>query len=270
MQARVRCFWQAGFLMGLALAPLAAQASCGAAFCPVNTHWEVQGPWQDPGLRADLRFEFLDQDQPRHGRRRVGVGEVAAHHDEVRTINRNWVLGLDYSFDSRWGVALTLPFVRRDHRHLHHHGSDLIPESWDISALGDLRLLGAVYRGAAPAAAWSWFSQAMYQRALAEHGAYRPGYRVSLDLGLRYAASDALGLLLQLNGQLNGRDRGAEGVAEPEDSGGEFVFLSPGVSYAVTPQLQFYGFVQEALYQRVNGVQLTADRGYVVGLSARF
>jgi hypothetical protein len=87
-------------------------------------------------------------------------------------------------------------------------------------------------------------------------------------MGLRFAANDALSLLLQLNGLVTGRDEGSE--AEPEDSGGEFLFLSPGLSYLLTSRLQVYGFVQQAVYQRVNGVQLTADRGYLLGVSGHF
>ena len=46
--------------------------------------------------------------------------------------------------------------------------------------------------------------------------------------------------------------------AEPDDSGGRSLFLSPGVGYAVSKDVQLYGFLQLPLYQYVNGVQLTA------------
>jgi hypothetical protein len=36
-----------------------------------------------PGLRADLRFEYIDRDQPRSGTQNVAVGEIPRHHDEV-------------------------------------------------------------------------------------------------------------------------------------------------------------------------------------------
>lgn len=120
----------------------AAQASCGSAFCGVNTHWDAQGLWDKPGLRADLRFEFIDQDQPRHGNDDVAVGEIHAHHDEVRTINRNTVLNLDYGFDPHWGVSLILPYVDRDHDHIHHHHGAEIQESWNFGEVGDARVIG--------------------------------------------------------------------------------------------------------------------------------
>lgn len=70
-------------------------ASCGTAFCMVNTSWNVQGVWTEPGARFDLRFEYIDQDQPMAGSRKVGVGEIRQHHDEVRTLNRNWIGTVD-------------------------------------------------------------------------------------------------------------------------------------------------------------------------------
>jgi len=65
-----------------------------------------------------------------------------------------------------------------------------------------------------------------------------------------------------------GRDSGAE--AEPEDSGGDFAFIGPGLSYSLGRDTQLYGFVQVPLYQYVNGVQLTADWSLVAGLATRF
>jgi len=67
---------------------------------------------------------------------------------------------------------------------------------------------------------------------------------------------------------VRGKDSGIN--AEPEDSGGRSLFLSPGVSVAVTRDVRVYGFLQVPLYQYVNGVQLTADKAVVIGLSARF
>jgi len=71
-----------------------------------------------------------------------------------------------------------------------------------------------------------------------------------------------------MNGLIRGRDGGAQ--AEAEDSGGRSLFLSPGVGYALTKDLQVYSFLQLPLYQFVNGVQLVADRALVVGVSTRF
>jgi hypothetical protein len=42
-----------------ALTPSLAQAACGSAFCAVNTDWNVQGVYIEPGARAELRYEYL-------------------------------------------------------------------------------------------------------------------------------------------------------------------------------------------------------------------
>ena len=69
--------------------PVAASASCGSAFCTINTSWDAHGAWLEPGARLDLRYESIRQDQPRSGKTDVGVGQVPRHHDEVLTVNRN-------------------------------------------------------------------------------------------------------------------------------------------------------------------------------------
>jgi hypothetical protein len=75
-----------------------AHASCSAIFCSVNTQWETQGAWTEPGLRLNLRYEYTDQDQLRSGADKVEPGGVLGTHDEIRTLNRNLQVGMDYAF----------------------------------------------------------------------------------------------------------------------------------------------------------------------------
>lgn len=84
----------------LGLATAEARAGCGSAFCSLNTNWSNQGTWTDPGGRLDLRFEFIDLDQPRSGTNNVSVGEIPRDHGEVRTINRNLVPTYDYTINA--------------------------------------------------------------------------------------------------------------------------------------------------------------------------
>jgi predicted porin len=109
------------------------------------------------------------------------------------------------------------------------------------------------------------FVQALWQRPLTERDDYQPGQQVTLDIGLRYALTRSLNAQLQLNLLWKDHDQGLN--AEPDDSGGSYAFLSPGASYALTKQMQLYGFVQLPLYQYVNGTQLTADWSAVAGVS---
>ena len=309
------------FSLMLAMAsPLAAHAGCGSAFCAVNTDWASQGEWTEAGGKLDLRYEFIDQDQPQHGAEKVGVGEVPQHDDEVRTINRNWIGQFDYNFNARWGLSAIVPLISRDHEHIHNHNGAQLPESWHFTEIGDARVLGRyqlALHGEAPssiglslgvklptgkfdvandegevaermlqpgtgttdllagvfynrlfASSASVFVQARYESATDSRDDYRPGDRFFVDVGYRYPLTSRFALQAQLNAVLKERERGAN--AEPEDSGGKYLFFTPGVSFAVTRSLQLYGFVQLPLYQYVNGVQLTADWAALAGASWRF
>lgn len=297
-----------------------AHAGCGSAFCSLNTNWSTQGTWTEPGGRFDLRYEFVDQDQPRAGTENVGVGQIPRHHDEVRTINRNYIAGFDYTFDANWGVGVQLPVVDRSHEHIHNHMGGQIPEAWSFTELGDARvvgryrftpaqphsgafgvqfgvklptgkidvanddgdlaerslqpgsgttdaILGAFYSAPLGHHA-TWFADANWQAPLDERADYKPGSRVGVDIGASYPLNGRVALQLQLNTLWKDRDAGAN--AEPEDTGGTYVHLSPGVSVSLGSKTQLYGFVQLPLYQNVNGVQLTADWSVAAGLSHRF
>ena len=130
------------FIAGaLALAASDATASCGSAFCVVNTDWSAQGAWTEPGLRFDLRYETIDLDRAMTGTRRVAVGEIPRDHDEIETRNRNFVAALDWSPAPQWGVSLSIPYVDRKHRHDHHDEDGGIErESWSFRDLGDVRV----------------------------------------------------------------------------------------------------------------------------------
>lgn len=301
-----------------------AQASCGASFCTVNTNWNMQGVAVEPGWRFDLRGEYVDQDSPRAGDDKVALGQIRRHHDEVETKNRNVMATLDYAYDDRWGVSVTAPVVEREHLHIHNHRGAKIPERWDFTSLGDVRLLGryqwrtenaenaslgyyglnfgvklptgsirernqdgdlaerslqpgtgstdlmlGAYHSRLLANSNSaLFVQGLLQHRLATREDYKPGNRLSLDAGYRYDATPRLGLMLQFNALFVAKDKGLE--AEPNDSGGSFLFVSPGVSYAIAQNVQLYGFFQQPLRQHVNGVQLTQDWSVASGVSVRF
>lgn len=307
-----------------ALHAAAAHASCGSAFCFVNTNWSLQGVWTQPGPHVDLRFEYIDQDQPRQGTHDVAVGAVPAHHDEVRTINRNVLTTLDYGFNENLGITAVVPVVDRSHTHIHNHHGEQIVETWNFTALGDIRVIGryqtyfgemsgeragfagvtagftlptgatdisngtgavaerslqpgtgttqfvatAYYRQALPVVNSQWYAQAAVQAPLNESSGYKPGTQWAVDLGYRYDVNDALGVNLQLNYVWKGRDSGPE--AEPEDSGSRTLAVAPGITWALSPTTQVYGFVSLPVYQNVNGVQLTADWSVVAGISVQF
>jgi len=160
---------------GIALAALSAlgfqppaHASCGSAFCLINTSWDTHGAWSQPGLRLDIRYERVDQNQPLSGSKKIAVGAIPEEHDEVRTSNRNWLANLDYTFNADWGMSLALPMVKRDHLHLENDfdAGTQTPESWKFSELGDARVM------------------ARYRIATVESGEHRIG-TLGLNFGLK-------------------------------------------------------------------------------------
>ena len=297
-----------------------AKASCGAAFCSVNSNWDVLGMAAEPGLRMDLRFEYINQDQPRAGRDKVGVGQIPEDHDEIRTLNRNLLAGFDYALDNARAVSVQLPFVHRSHQHFDNDSATL--EDWNFSSMGDARvmgryqffssdsgmsvagmriglklptgsfhkanddgkeaerslqpgsgttdvLIGAYYNRTLTEGMWSnWFAQALWQIPTNEREGFKPGQQFSLDLGVRHDFGSKISALVQLNTHIKGRDTGPE--AENDSSGGTFISLSPGLSYAFTRYSSLYGFVQKPLFQHVNGVQLTADWSAALGVTHMF
>lgn len=288
-------------------------ASCGASFCSLDIHGIAPGV--ETGTRLGLRYEYIDQNQPRLRSERLAVGEVRQHHDEIRTRNQNLIAGLDHGLGAATALSIEAPMVRRAHDHIHNHMGNQFFDTWEFHGLGDVRasvrhrraawigsaglklptgrfdrsnddgheaerslqagsgttdaLLGGAYQDALqinhrPAPI---FAQLRAQLPLNTRGEYRPGNSVGADLGISYPLSQTLQFNTQINLVIKARDRGDE--AEPEDSGGRFVWLSPGLSVALGRHWQAYGFVQLPLYQRVNGVQLTADWTLAAGLSYR-
>jgi hypothetical protein len=309
----------------IAIAPQAL-ASCGSAFCVINTNWDTHGAWSQPGFRLDLRYETITQNRLQEGRRRLAIGEIPRDHDEVESVNRNWLASADYTFNADWGVNVSLPLVKRAHLHIENDDAagTQTPESWKFSKLGDARvlaryrlgtfesadhklgtaglnfglklptgrfdvqnadgeraerplqpgsgttdgLLGAYYAQVLPLRDLSWFAQGLLQVPLNARESFKPGRRLALDAGLQYDVSELVSLILQVNALYKARDSGIN--AEPADSGGRSIHLSPGVSIAASKDVRIYGFLQAPLFQYVNGVQLVARRAGVFGVSARF
>lgn len=73
--------------------------------------------------------------------------------------------------------------------------------------------------------------------------------------------------LLQTNLRVRGKDDVGSTDEEAGHTGGTSWFLSPGVRVAVAPQTSIYGLFQVPVYQRVNGIQLTAKANLYVGIS---
>jgi hypothetical protein len=132
-------------LHALALAGLVAvgeaQAGCGAAFCSSSNDWLTLTQGVTQGWRIWGQMEYLNQSQLRQGTDKISRDEISEHHEEIKTINRNFLLGMEYGFAQDWSVGLVLPYSNREHTHIHnHHDGETSLESWQFDELGDVRL----------------------------------------------------------------------------------------------------------------------------------
>jgi hypothetical protein len=138
------------FATVLSLLPVIANANCGSSFCSLNTDWDIQSTNTKQGIRLDLRAEYINQDQLRNASNKTQPAGELDGHDEMRTINRNYLATLDWNINPTWGVTFKLPLVNRAHQHVHNEddgAGGVAPEleKWDFSGLGDIQAL-ARYR----------------------------------------------------------------------------------------------------------------------------
>jgi len=133
-------------------------------------------------------------------------------------------------------------------------------------------LLGGFYSGGLEKL--GWFAQGLWQHALASQAGYRPGDAITVNGGLRYAdMGQRIVPLLQANYVHRNIDRGNLVNVEFDGSpltGGDLLYLAPGVSATLGAGFSAYGYVQFPVYQDVNGVQLTAKQIYSVGMRKTF
>jgi hypothetical protein len=122
-----------------------AYASCGSSFCSVNTHWDTQGLVNNDTLRIDLRYSYAKADTFRSGSSKITPEAPSGSGEEIenlRTINQLLDLNVDYSVNTKWNVAVDLPFVMRDHTHTLDSLPAPLEQQAKFNELGDMRVLG--------------------------------------------------------------------------------------------------------------------------------
>jgi hypothetical protein len=132
------------FFLGMTLANSAfACASCG---CSLSSDWTSQGFSTGSGLRFDLRYDYLNQNQVRSGSGKISTWPVSGHEQELYTKNHYVTTMIDYSSDPNWGFSAQLPYIYRTHatNGMNYDGSDAGTSK--TSAIGDIKVL-ARYQG---------------------------------------------------------------------------------------------------------------------------
>ncbi len=124
--------------------------ACSSCGCSLSSDWASQGYASGEGLRFDLRYDYFNQNELRGGTHRVDRAALGIPNDreiQQSTVNRNYILAIDYSPNADWGFNLQLPYSDRFH-------TTIAPGDEDISVsngkgVGDVRLM-ARYQALTP------------------------------------------------------------------------------------------------------------------------
>jgi len=127
-------------------------------------------------------------------------------------------------------------------------------------------LIGAYHFGRL-AGAFDYALQAEADIPLNSRAGYRPGDAVTLSAGVHYTGWKAVMPQLQLNFRAAERDKGPS--SDRLNSGGEQLYLAPGITTALGSHVSAFAFAQLPLYQHVNGYQLAPKYTLSLGLLYR-
>ncbi len=112
------------------------------------------------------------------------------------------------------------------------------------------------------------FQSAVMEKLNQANADFRPGNYTTASVGLRYEANPKIVPQLQVNFVHKGADQGA--LADRANTRGTVLYLSPGITVAVAQNLHVYGFVQKALYSKLDGYQLFPRWTGNIGVSYAF
>jgi hypothetical protein len=102
------------------------------------------------------------------------------------------------------------------------------------------------------------------------HDDYRLGNQWSANVGTTYPLSSWLGIMGQLNYLAKGHDNAGLTHEEVEKTGGEYVYVSPGIQFRLGSAWDWSSIVQIPVHQRVNEIQLTSDYNVITSLRYTF
>lgn len=158
------------FVPGYALAGLCALTlssantawACASCGCSLSQDWESAGVSSNSGLKLDVRYDYLNQNQLRRGNRKISSAAASQivndeENQEVESYTKNNYLtaSVDYTVNSDWGINLQLPYIVRSHSTLGTESDGFTPGpdggqyTSHTSSLGDIKVLGR-YLGGLP------------------------------------------------------------------------------------------------------------------------
>ncbi len=300
-------------------------ASCGTAYCPLNTHKHLN----TGGLEVSVSREYINQNRIFVGEEKSFIGAISGHHDEIQTINERTTVKFQYGLSNALGVNVELPFVHREHSHIHNHMGTPIHESWNFSGFGDMVVTGQAgfnLGQSEKAAALSFLAGAklatgVTDAANAEGDAaeitlqpgsgstdflfgfnfHKPLFNVGsaagdvhslmpINFGVTYQLSGEgkedfrfgnvaqahLGTEYQIlpratllfQGNLRHQTFGEEDGSQDDNSGGTWIYASPGLGVQFSDLFSGFTYLQLPVYINVHGIQQVSKMNLLFGLSA--
>ena len=313
-------------ILTILLIPQILVGNCGSASCPLNNYRYLRAGLFQIGYTR----EYINQDQIFVGSQRSFVGAIPYHHDEVQTINERSIVQLQIGLSDQLGLGMDIPFVSRQHSHIHHHLGEDLWESWSFSGLGDMivsgqysillpesefdpyigvhvgvklptgvknirnaegeeaevsiqpgsgstdGIVGLQFRqtiASVPTLSGDFSSLPFaagvsYQFTGVGKDGWKFGNTLLVHASTLYQFSHKATILFQVNAKIQSHsDVGSTG--EPgENSGGTWVFASPGLSVEVNEAISLLGYIQLPVYQHVNGIQQTSALNLQFGIAA--
>jgi hypothetical protein len=147
-------------IMGL-FSTFNAQA-CSSCGCTLSSDWENLSFTSTSGIKLDIRYDYLNQNQLRAGSSAISrtAGSQLSRNGEPLEVERytknNYLtLGFDYSINADWGVNIQALYIDRSHSTLGIASDGVTPgpdgEQYDskTSSFGDVRVIGR-YQGFTP------------------------------------------------------------------------------------------------------------------------
>lgn len=143
------------------ITPIAAYA-CASCGCTLSSDWENLGFSSSSGVKLDVRYDYLNQNQLRSGASTISSNAASQRANngapqEVEKFTRNnyLTIGVDYSINQNWGVNVQLPYIDRNHSTLGTASDGTTPGpdggqyKSSTSNIGDIKVIGR-YQGFTP------------------------------------------------------------------------------------------------------------------------
>ena len=275
--------------MSAGAATAAFACACGCGVFGVGSRWTMP---TESGLNMYLQYSFMDQDKNWIGSSSASADLNG--DKEIRTsfftlgaqymINRKWgvmaeipywdrylkttgdsgdivsaehhtlsdisLMGMYTGFSPDMSTGIQFGFkLPTGPYNLPGFDPDTQPGYGSISTL-----LGGYHMG--QETGWGWWVQGLWRHALyTNSNDYHPGDSFNLAVGAhydRFAPKTGIVPTLQLIESIRGRDGGSAG--DPDNTGFQRLFVTPGVEVDICRTIKFFGDVQLPVYTHANAV----------------